>query len=38
MANVSYRMLTVRERGKHSEPSRSYLPQRDTEIVIDEEK
>jgi hypothetical protein len=33
MANVSYWMLTVRERGKRSEPVRLYLPQRDTEIV-----
>jgi hypothetical protein len=33
MANVSYWMLTVRERGKSNEPVRLYLPQRDTEIV-----
>lgn len=33
MANVSYWMLTLRERGKRSEPVRLYLPQRDTEIV-----
>lgn len=33
MANVSYWMLTVRERGKRNEPVRLYLPQRDTEIV-----
>jgi len=33
MANVSYWMLTVRERGKRNEPLRLYLPQRDTEIV-----
>lgn len=33
MANVSYWMLNVRERGKRNEPVRLYLPQRDTEIV-----
>jgi len=33
MVNVSYWILTVRERGKRNEPVRLYLPQRDTEIV-----
>jgi hypothetical protein len=33
MANVSYWMLNVRERGKRNEPVRLYLPQRDTENV-----
>jgi len=33
MANVSYWMLNVRERGKRNEPIRLYLPQRDTETV-----